>query len=495
MPKESGNKPADKAADNGSNGSENKLTETPPVETQHEITVNGKKLSYTATTGMISLKSVETGEIEAEVFTVAYTLNDVADRQSRPLMFVFNGGPGSGSVWLHLGALGPRRVRMQDEGWMPAPPYRLEDNAHTWLDVADLVFIDPVGTGFSRAADKDKNKNYWSVKGDIESVGEVIRLYLTRNKRWDSPLFLAGESYGTTRAAGLAGHLIQKGIAFNGIILISTILNFQTARFERGNDLPYPLFLPTYTATAWYHKMLPDDLQQRPLTDVLAEVEAWVASDYTLALFKGDQLTSAERDNIAAKLVRYTGLSQKYVKQSDLRIHIMRFCKELMRDEGTTVGRLDSRFKGYDAVGVSEMPDFDPSMNAITPPYTALMNTYVRAELNYETDTTYETLSFEVNRNWEWERGKFPDTSEMLRNALARNPFLKVFVAQGYYDLATPHYAALYTLSHMGVSPNVRDNITVDYYEAGHMFYLDISALAKLKQDIVGFVQSSTDNG
>lgn len=462
--------------------------EEAPVETHHEITVGGKTLKYTATTGMMPLKNDE-GEIEARVFFMAYTLNQDGAAAKRPLTFVFNGGPGSASVWLHLGALGPRRVKMQDEGWLPAPPYQLVTNEHTWLDKTDLVFIDPVGTGYSRAAKADLNKKYWNLQGDLESVGEVIRLYLTRYKRWASPLFLAGESYGTTRAAGLAGHLVDKGIAFNGIILISTILNFQTARFERGNDLPYSLFLPTYTASAWYHGRLPEDLQARPLREVLAEVEAWAESDYTVALAKGDRLTGAARQTVLETLARYTGLEARHIDQTNLRIHIQRFCKELLRDEKRTVGRLDSRYKGIDTLAVSEFPDFDPSMAAITPPYTAMMNNYARTELGYETDTAYETLSRAVFSGWEWDRGKFPDTSEALRSALAKNPHMKILAAMGYYDLATPYFATLYTLNHMDIDSQLHANIRTTSYEAGHMFYVDVNALAKLKQDHGAFLE------
>ncbi len=462
--------------------------EVPPVETQHELTIGDQTLHYTATTGMMPLKNTESGETEGNIFFVAYTLDDVADQADRPLVFAFNGGPGSGSVWLHLGALGPQRVKMQDAGWMPPPPYRLVPNEHTWLDQADLVFIDPVGTGYSRATKSDHNQKFWSLDGDLQTVGEFIRLYLTRYNRWASPLFLAGESYGTTRAAGLAGHLVDKGIGLNGIMLISTILNFQTVQFVRGNDLPYALYVPTYTATAWYHRLLPADLQNQSLPDLLAAVEQWAETDYQTALMKGDRLAGDERQTIVKQLARYTGLSEHYIEQSNLRIEIMHFCKELLREQQRTVGRLDSRFKGRDALGTSEYPDFDPSLVAIMPPYTSMMNHYARTELGYETDAEYHALSFEVNEKWEYKRGEFPDTSEALRSAFAKNPYMKLFVGQGYYDLATVHFAAQYTLEHMDISPDLRDNIQMHYYEAGHMFYLDVNSLAKLKQDVAGFM-------
>jgi carboxypeptidase C (cathepsin A) len=300
---------------------------TAPVVTRHQITVNGRPLAYTVTTGKLPLKSAE-GETEAEIFFMAYTLDGVKSPAARPLMFSFNGGPGSASVWLHLGALGPKRVKMRSDGAMPSPPYQLVDNPYTWLDQTDLVFIDPVGTGYSRASKPELGKRFWGVQGDLESVGEFIRLYLTRYQRWASPLFLVGESYGTTRAAGLSGYLVERGIAFNGILLVSSILNFETADFARGNELPYTLYLPTYTATAWYHKKLPADLQQRELAPTLAEVEQWATGDYARALALGDRLPADQRAATLDKLARYTGLDREYLDLADLRVDIQHFCKE-----------------------------------------------------------------------------------------------------------------------------------------------------------------------
>lgn len=464
-----------------------------PSQTQHSLKLGRKLLDYYVTAGVFPLKNLETGELEANVFFIAYTLDTPEGDPKRPLMFAFNGGPGSSSVWLHLGALGPRRVKMLDDGGMPASPYQLVDNPQTWLEHTDLVFIDPVGTGYSRSTKNDFNKKFWSLKGDFDSVGEVIRIYLTRYQRWGSPLFLAGESYGTTRAAALAGQLVDKGIAFNGVFLISTILNFQTARFTVGNDLPYLLFLPTYTATAWYHQKLPADLQQRPLRDVLNEVQQWVDTDYNVALMRGDTLDTAQQEQIAQQLSRYTGLENRFIANSNLRVEIFRFCKELLRDQKRTVGRLDSRFKGMDALAITEYPEFDPSYTSIIPPYTSMMNQYVRNDLGFKTDLEYEILSFKVNGEWNWEtQGQgYPDTSDLLRTALAKNPHMKVFVGLGYYDLATPYYATLYTLSHMGLDPAVRNNIRTADYEAGHMMYIDIGSLKKLKSDIADFIQFS----
>jgi carboxypeptidase C (cathepsin A) len=468
------------------------LTDSPPVVTKHDIKVGNRTLRYTVTTGVMPLKNAA-GDTEARVFYMAYTADGAGDKSQRPLMFSFNGGPGSSSVWLHLGTLGPRRVQMLDDGGMPPPPFRLVDNDQTWLDFTDMVFIDPVGTGYSRAARPDLASRYFGLQGDIASVGEFIRLYLSRNERWTSPLFLVGESYGTTRAAGLSGYLVDRGVAFNGILLISTILNFQTARFARGNDLPYVLFLPTYTAIAWYHKKLPPDLQG-DLRKTLAEVERWAATDYTVALAKGDQLPPSERQEVIERLNRYTGLDKKFIDNSDLRIEIQRFDKELLRDEKRTVGRLDGRFKGMDALAVSETPDFDPSLAAIRPPYTATFNNYVRGELGFKSDLEYFILGGGIGR---WDFGSdnsYADTSDAMRSAFAKNPYMKLFVASGFYDLATPYFATQYTLRHMGLDPSLRGNVTATYYEAGHMMYIDRASLAQLKRDAAGFVQGALAN-
>jgi carboxypeptidase C (cathepsin A) len=465
--------------------------EEPPVVTTHELRLGAKVLRYKVTTGFMPLKNEE-GKTEARIFYMAYVADRTGGPSTRPLMFSFNGGPGSSSVWLHLGALGPKRVKMMDDGSLPAPPYELVDNDLTWLEFTDLVFIDPVGTGYSRATEKGQGKKYWGVQGDIQSVGEFIRLYLTRQERWASPLFLVGESYGTTRAAGLSGYLVEKGIAFNGIVLVSSILNFQTARFVKGNDLPYVLFLPTYSAIAWYHKRLPADLQARPLKDVLGEVEHWAATEYTDQLARGDALTAADRKAVADKLSRYTGLDAAYLDNSDLRIEIQRFCKELLRSEKRTVGRLDGRFKGMDLLAAGERPDFDPSMAAIRPPYTAMFNDYVRRELGFKSDLTYHILGGGIGA-WDWGSAGngFADVSESLRSAFAKNPHMKLFVASGYYDLATPYFATQYTLSHLGLDPSLRSSVGTGFYEAGHMMYIHKGELARLRKDVGAFVAAA----
>jgi len=465
--------------------------EKPPVVTHHQIQVNGRTLKYTATAGLMPIQNAE-GETQAHIFFIAYTLDNPPPQ--RPLTFAFNGGPGSASVWLHLGVIGPRRVKLLPQGGMPPPPFELIDNDQTWLDQTDLVFIDPVGTGYSRAVKPELGKNFWSVQGDIQSVGEFMRLYLSRNQRWNAPLFLAGESYGTTRAAGLSGYLMSHGIALDGIVLVSTVLNFETLEFARGNDLPYLLYLPTYAATAWYYKRLSPDLQQQDLSKTLEEVKAWAATDYAAALAKGDALSPAERSAVIDRLARYTGLSKTYMDESNLRVEQGHFCAELLRDEKRIVGRLDSRFVGTNASGVSEAADYDPSEAGIRPPFTSMFNNYVRQELGYKSDVEYYILGGGV-RGWEWfpshpgysEQG-YTNVSPALREALVKNPYMRLFMAMGYFDLATPFFAAEYTLDHLGLDPKLRSNVSTGYYQAGHMVYIDSESLAKLKHDISGFI-------
>ena len=463
------------------------MKQEPPVVTHHQITVGGRVLHYTATTGYMPLRNSETNEIEAKIFFVAYTLDNPSGK--RPLMFSFNGGPGSASIWLHLGAIGPRRVQMLPDGGMPPPPFELVDNQQTWLDQTDLVFIDPVGTGFSRAAKKELGKKFWSVEGDIASVGDFIRLYLTHYERWNSPLFLVGESYGTTRAAGLSGYLVNHGIALNGVVLISSVLNFQTLQAGVGNDLPYILYLPSFTSSAWYHKKLPADLQQQDLAAVLTQVEQYAAGPYTLALGKGTSLTAQERDELITQVSRFTGLDRATVDVNNARISEPVFTNELLKAQKVEVGRLDSRFTGTPVSGRSAGGYYDPSESAIRPPFTATFNNYVRSELGFKSDLEYYVLGGGVGE-WEWgSAGQgYPDTSEALRLAFIKNPYMKLFVASGYYDLATPFFATRYTLNHMELDQQQQARISLGYYDAGHMMYIKSSSLDHLKQDVSAFL-------
>ncbi len=460
------------------------------VETKHSLALAGGKLDYVATAGTLTLKE-EDGKPLASMFFVAYTKGEADDARRRPVSFAFNGGPGSSSVWLHMGALGPRRVQLPERKSV-APPFRLLDNESTLLDATDLVFIDPVSTGYSRPAPGQPGDKFHGVQQDVQTVGEFIRLYVTRYKRWDSPKFLIGESYGTTRAANLVNYLQDHDrMNFNGVVLISAVLNFQTLRFDEGNDLPYIVFLPTYTSTAWYHKKLSADLQA-DRKQALEEAEKFALGEYAGALMKGDSLSAEEHDAVAKKLARYTGLTEDYVKRSNLRIESSRFNKELLRPERRTVGRFDSRLIGIDLDAVGESPDYDPSLTDVEGPYSATLNNYLRSELKYETETPYRILT---NRVQPWDYGtaknRYLNVSPALRKAMTTNPGLRVFVANGWYDLATPYFATQYTFNHLGLDPAYRDHVRMSYYDGGHMMYTEPASLQKLKKDLVGFYEAS----
>jgi carboxypeptidase C (cathepsin A) len=465
------------------------------VVTSHSVTIRGKEIKYTATTGTIILKEEEEEkepQAKASIFYIAYTLDGVDDKGSRPITYSFNGGPGSSSVWLHLGVLGPKRVIAEINDKPVPPPYSLVENEFSLLDITDLVFIDPVSTGYSRSVPGEKAKQFHEYKKDIKSVGEFIRLYTSRFKRWTSPKFLIGESYGTTRAAGLAGFLQNDlGMYLNGIMLVSSILNFQTARFVSGNDLPSILFLPTYTATAFYHNRLETELQA-DLRKTLSEVLEFTDNEYTLALMKGDKLPEDEKNNIIAKLAKFTGLSPEYIDATNLRVNIHRFVKELLRDQKRTVGRLDSRFIGIDRDSTGAENDYDPSYAAIHGPYTATLNDYVRRDLNFESDLPYEILA-PLYENWKFEdyHNQYLNVGETLREAMSKNQHLKVIVCNGYYDLATPFHATEYTFDHLGLDKTLQDNISMTYYEAGHMMYLHEPSLLKLRDDLTKFIEST----
>jgi carboxypeptidase C (cathepsin A) len=468
------------------------------VQTQHTVRIGGKEIKYTVTAGTIVMKEETTDrEKEAEgekpraqVFFVAYVKDGNGSKEKRPLTFSFNGGPGSSSVWLHLGVLGPRRVVLQEDGNLPKPPFELTDNEYSLLDQTDLVFIDPMSTGYSRPVEGMKPKEWHGFKKDIELVGDFIRLYTTRTKRWLSPKFLIGESYGTTRAAGLSGYLQERhGMYLNGIMLISVVLDFTTLDFNINNDLPYIMFLPGYTATAWYHDLLKP---HRPLQTWLKEAEEFALGDYAQALLKGDSMSKEEREQIVEKVAMYTGISRQFVERSQLRIRDGHYFKELLRERGLTVGRLDSRFVGKDRLGVTESAEFDPLLTNVQGPYTAGFYDYVRSELKYESDLSYEILSRFVHP---WSYAEFENqyvhVGETLRKAMTLNPYLKIFVANGYYDLGTPYFATEYTFNHLGLDEALRQNISMEYYEAGHMMYIHMPSLRQLKKDLADFIRSA----
>ncbi len=457
------------------------------VTTHHTIMIDGAPLAYTATAGRVVVRleghtddKFDGARPKAELFMTSYVLDD-ADARTRPVVFAFNGGPGSASVWLHLGVLGPRRVDMGDVGALRPPPYGLVDNEETLLRHADLVFIDPVSTGYSRAVKGEKSKDFHGYGGDIESVSEMIRMWTSRNGRWMSPKYLCGESYGTTRAAGISRYLQEKcGLYLNGLMLISTVLDFGGSHFGGANDDPYVFYLPTYAALAHYHGKHGD----RSLRDVLDEAEAYAERDYPWALQRGSRLTGEERATHVTKLASLIGVSETWVDRVNLRPEHIRFLTELLRDEGKTVGRIDGRFTGWDSDQGREWLETDPSIDAILGPYSAALNHYVRVELGYENDLSYEVLTRRV-QPWSYKEfeGEHVFVADKLALAMRTNPFMRVHVACGYHDVATPYYAALHTFAHLGIPPELHENIEYSYHEAGHMMYLhEPSRLAQSAQ-------------
>jgi carboxypeptidase C (cathepsin A) len=460
--------------------------------THHTIKVDGITLNYKAFAGCLPMKD-EAGKLKADIFFTSYIKDEEEDTSQRPITFAFNGGPGAASVFLHLGALGPKRILLKEEKEALPPPYKLVENAYTWLDITDLVFIDPVGTGYSRTASGEDPKKFWGVKEDIQSVGTFIRLYLTKYNRWLSPKFIAGESYGTTRAAGLSSYLQNKlGINLNGLILISEALNFQSIVFTSGNDLPYVLFLPTYATTAWYHHKLSPEFQSN-FRKTKEEAEEFALSEYLVALAKGDLLSEPERNGIVEKLTKYTGLSKAYIQKSNLRISRDGFGKELLQKEDLRIGVLDSRITGEYTPHTFIQ---DPSVFLVTGLLMATWNDYVRKELKYETDLPYEILSMKANESWNWSSATgglgYVNVADKLHQAMSENRYLKVLIASGYYDLDTPYFASKYAANHLGLDPKLRKNLTLTFYEAGHQMYTHLPALKKLKTDVADFFRKAT---
>jgi len=482
-------KESTKPSDKESTKDKNKEPEEKRVESDHSLKIGDQEIKYKATAGTILLRD-DDDKPTASIFYIAYTRQDVP-MSARPITFSFNGGPGSSSVWMHLGLLGPRRVRLAEDGSALPPPYQLVDNEYSLLDVSDLVFIDPVSTGYSRAIPpKDANK-FHGLHEDATSVAEFIRLYVTRNKRWSSPKFIIGESYGTTRAAALSGELSERlHMNVNGIMLVSTVLNFQTLDFNDGNDLPYILYLPTYTTTAWFHKKLPPDLQSRALPEVYSLAEAFASKEYSSALFSGSSLSPEARRKVIEEYARFTGLTTNYVERANLRVPLGRFASELLADENRVIGRYDSRYLGYIRDRLANHMEQDPSYEAVASAFASTFNSYVRSELKYETDLAYEVLASVGPWKWDQSNG-YVDVAETLAGALTRNPFLRVHVSSGYYDLATPLFATRYTFDHLNVDAALSKNLVLDTYTAGHMMYLNLADLKKSKTDLSRFVSSS----
>ncbi|GAA1434753.1 peptidase S10 [Microlunatus lacustris] len=461
------------------------------VTSQHTVGSGAGRLAYTVTAGRTVLREevVEDGtargpQPRAEVFSTAYVLDD-ADPRTRPVTFAFNGGPGSSSAWLHLGLLGPRRVVMGDAGALLPPPWGLTDNLESLLRVSDLVFVDPVTTGYSRPATGHQATDYHGYTRDLESVGEFIRLWTTRHDRWSSAKLLGGESYGTTRAAALAQHLADGcGLYLNGLLLISSVLDIGSVDFVEGSDLPYALYLPTYTAAAHHHGLLDGELRAR-----VAEAEEFASRELPWALGRGHRLQGAERDAVVARYAELTGLSPAYVDRADLRVDLASFVTELLRDRGRQLGRLDLRFTSWPDHGNLGHSDEDPSYRALVGPYAAAANSYLRGELGYHTDLPYNLLTSQVHP-WSYKEfeGRAVESASALASALRSNPHLEVHVSCGYFDGATPHFAAEHVFAHLKVPRSETERVTWAYYEAGHMMYVHEPSRLQQSADLAAFV-------
>jgi carboxypeptidase C (cathepsin A) len=457
-------------------------------QTSHTMRLDGREIKYTATTGTLPIR-LDNGQLAARMFFVAYT-KDGEDAKTRPVSFLYNGGPGAATIWLHMGSFAPKHVEMAAEGFQPAPPYRLVDNESSLLDVTDMVFVDAIDTGYSRVVAGVNNQQFHGQSGDLRAFGEFTNTYLTAYSRWPSPKYLIGESYGTIRSAGLAQEIQERhGIELNGIVLVSSLLTYQTLSPAPDNDVAYAANIETFTADAWYHKKLPPDLQSLPLKQAVDQSRAFTWGDYMLALTKGNTLTDAERTAMAQKLARFTGLSTQFVLNANLRVSAERFRKELLRDRRLAIGRLDGRFTSIDADAAGEREEFDISNSALQGPYTAMFLDYVRNELKWESDLHYPS-SGNV-RPWTYDQNRYMDMTEALRSAMTHNPFLKVFVAIGYYDMATVMGGAEFNFTHLAYEKQVTERVSYGYYEAGHMIYIRPSAHKALKTDVARFIQGT----
>lgn len=457
--------------------------------TSHTIRLDGRDVAYTATVGTLPIR-LDDGKVAARMFFVAYT-KDGEDVRKRPVSFLFNGGPGSASVWLHMGSFAPRHVQMAEEGFQPPPPFRLVDNPNSLIDVTDMIFVDAIDTGFSRVMPGVDNRQFHDQDGDVRAFGEFIREYLNVFDRWPSPKFLIGESYGTIRSAGLSQELQSRhGIELNGIVLVSALLTYQTLSPAPNNDIAWAVQVQTFAATAWYHKRLPPDLQQKSLKEVVDEARTFAFGEYMQALTKGNTLTDAERNRMAERLARYTGLSPQYILNANLRVESARFRKELLRDRRLVVGRLDGRFTALDLDAAGERQEFDPSNTALQGAYVATFHDYLKNELKWESNLHYPT-SGNV-RPWNYVQNRYMDHTNTLRLTMTRNPFLRVFVACGYYDMATYVGGAEFNVTHLAYDRQVTDRVSLGYYEAGHMMYIHPPSHAALKKDLAQFIRAAS---
>src|SRR5450755_3136091 len=455
--------------------------------THGSVTIGGRRIGYTAVAGTIGLTD-DKGRTTCSMFYTSFSADGVADVSRRPVTFFYNGGPGSSTVWLRMGSFAPKRVLSSEAQHTPPSPYTLVDNGYSLLDKSDLVFIDAPGTGFSRLVGLSKPGDFYGVDQDARAFKQFVERYITKNGRWNSPKFLFGESYGTTRSAVLVNLLQQDGMDFNGVVLLSSVLNYATDFGGDGLDTEYIGYLPTEAAIAWYHGKIPN----RPpdLAAFLRDVRQFALGDYAHALLKGAMLSDADRNAIARKLHSYTGISEEFYRHADLRMEPGEFEKELLRDQYRITGRLDGRFLGIDGKATGDAPDYDPADTAFASAYVSAFNSYVRGDLKYQTDLIYDPLDFKVNQNWDLthridgNQEPFPDVVPDLHDAMTQNPHLRLFSANGYYDMATPFFGTEYTLSHMPLDPSLRGHITFGFYPSGHMVYLNEQALAAFKADL-----------
>jgi carboxypeptidase C (cathepsin A) len=472
-----------------------KLLAAAPCKSSSSITLNRRTMKYTAIAAFVPVSAGgiddKRGEPEAAVFTTSYFL-DGAEPAKRPVCFVFNGGPGSSSIWLHLGALGPKRVVIEEDGSMPAPPYAVTDNKESWFEHFDLVFIDPPHTGYSLTASEEARKKMLSVDGDVDALAECIRTWLGRHKRWSSPIYLAGESYGTTRGAALADRLQDLGVALSGLILVSCAMDLQSIVFTPRNDLPYALFLPGFACVAQYHGKLSGSVGASPAA-ARSAAEAFVAEDYLSALHAGARLSTATRRRVAKRIAELTGLAPALVEEKNLRISDQTFFFDLLRDRGLIVGRLEARVTGPMAASRTRDWEFDPGIEAIAAPYTMAAHAYMSEKLGLDTQARYEVLSMDTHKTWNWNRGEqkgngFASTSPDLSRALRRNPHLRVLVASGHYDLGTPFSATDWSLAQLDAPAEVLKRVQHHYFDAGHMMYTREADMKKLKRDLAGWL-------
>ncbi len=506
-----------KKSDGDKQDDDKKKDEPKPVVTHGQVTIAGEEIEYTATAGKMVMKT-DDGDPKAEVFFIAYTKGGkhegdkngdadkdddddevsrdaAAERAARPITFAFNGGPGSSSVWLHLGMLGPQRVKLDSDAGTLPPPHELIPNEFSLLDKTDLVFIDPVSTGFSRPVKGEDKKQFHGYDEDLRSVAQFIHDYTTKYGRWQSPKFLIGESYGGLRAAGLSGELQDRyHMYFNGIVLVSAVVDFQTLMAGGNNDIAYALFLPTYATTAWYHKQLSDELQSKTVEEVNNEAERFALGPYLRALAAGDSMSKERREEVVSRMAELTGLSKDYLERANLRVPMFRFGKELLRDEGKVVGRFDSRYTGHALDRVGDTTDYDPSASAVFGTFTSALNEYLRNTLKVKEERVYEILTDRVHP-WDYSEfaNRFVNASSTLREAIVQNPYLRVFAACGYYDLATPPFAMKHTRHHLNLPEELRDNFETGYYEGGHMMYAHEPSLEKLRQDLVKFYDKTLE--